>query len=102
MPARATKTALRRAFGAVIRELRIAAGMSQEQLSFRAKVHRTYVGDLERGLKSPTLDVVDAISRALKIEAPELVATAYRFLADGQRNDAAHRRQRVPKREAEK
>lgn len=67
---------LRAAFGAVIRDLRIDAGMTQERLSFRAKVHRTYIGDLERGLKSPTLDVIDALARALNMEPHELVEQA--------------------------
>ena len=97
MVAKAKKPALRQAFGLVIRELRTAAGLSQEQLSFLAKVHRTYIGDLERGLKSPTLDVVDAISRALKIEAPELLASAYRLHAEGTGDETAPRRQRVRK-----
>lgn len=67
---------LRAAFGAVIRDLRIDAGMTQERLSFRAKVHRTYIGDLERGLKSPTLDVIDAIAVALSTEPHNLLEVA--------------------------
>jgi len=78
----------------VIRELRIAAGLSQEQLSFRAKLHRTYIGDLERALKSPTLDAIDAIARALHVEPAELIASVYRF-REAPRPDSAARRQRV-------
>jgi transcriptional regulator with XRE-family HTH domain len=96
MPARTKKTALRRAFGDAIRERRIAAGMSQEQLSFDAKVHRTYVGDLERGLKSPTLDVIDQLARALDMSPTELIAGVYH--ASGTTTVApAQRRQRVRK-----
>jgi transcriptional regulator with XRE-family HTH domain len=65
MPASTKTTDLRQAFGHVVRRLRIRASLSQEQLSFRADVHRTYVGDLERGLKSPTLEVIDRIAAAL-------------------------------------
>lgn len=102
MSARPTKASLRRAFGLVVRDLRIANGQSQEQLSFRAKVHRTYVGDLERGLKSPTLDVIDQFARALGTEAADLVASVYRELADGTRRHDGARRQRVriPKKRA--
>lgn len=74
----AGKTALRSAFGRVVRELRIRSGLTQEQLSFKAKLHRTYIGDLERGLKSPTLDVVDAIAIALGVDAHVLVEAAIR------------------------
>ncbi|HEY9225742.1 MAG TPA: helix-turn-helix transcriptional regulator [Gemmatimonadaceae bacterium] len=97
MSARPTKAALRRAFGLVVRELRIANGQSQEQLSFRAKVHRTYVGDLERGLKSPTLDVIDLFARALHVTPPDLIASVYKTLASGPRADGPPKRQRVRK-----
>lgn len=95
MSARPTKAALRRAFGLVVRDLRIANGQSQEQLSFRAKVHRTYVGDLERGLKSPTLDVIDQFACALKIGTPDLIASVYKELAHGTAENRGTRRQRV-------
>ncbi len=69
---------LRSAFGNVIREHRIKSQLTQEQLSFRAKLHRTYIGDLERGLKSPTLDVIDALASALGIKPGALVDAATR------------------------
>lgn len=68
--------------------------MSQEQLSFRAKLHRTYIGDLERALKSPTLDAIDAIARALQVDPAELIASVYRF-RESPRADSTSRRQRV-------
>lgn len=95
MPSRAKKLTLRQALGSVIRELRITTEQSQEQLSFRAKVHRTYVGDLERGLKSPTLDVIDRIARALDIEPADLIASAYAVVNSGPPADAPMHRQRV-------
>jgi transcriptional regulator with XRE-family HTH domain len=64
------------AFGLVIRDARLATGWTQEQLAQRAAVHRTYIGDLEHGRKSPTLDVVDAIAGALGRAPHELVASA--------------------------
>lgn len=76
MPARAPKNEVRKAFGGLIRELRVQAGLTQEQLSFRARVHRTYVGNLERGEKSPTLDVIIALARALGTEPSLLVDAA--------------------------
>jgi len=71
-----SKRRLVEAFGHVVREARIRAGMTQEKLSFRAAVHRTYVSDLERGLKSPTLDVIDAIAVALNTESYDLLELA--------------------------
>jgi transcriptional regulator with XRE-family HTH domain len=52
-------------FAAWLRERRQSAGLSQEQLAEKAGLHRTYVSQLERGLKSPTLDVLADLAAAL-------------------------------------
>jgi transcriptional regulator with XRE-family HTH domain len=98
----ARKTALRSAFGRVVRELRIRSGLTQEQLSFKAKLHRTYIGDLERGLKSPTLDVIDAIAVALGVEAHVLVEATVRTRGRSSRKEShsGMPRQRVRNRPA--
>jgi transcriptional regulator with XRE-family HTH domain len=51
--------------GRVIAEARRGAGISQEALAFRCKLHPTYISQLERGLKSPTVRVLQAIATAL-------------------------------------
>jgi transcriptional regulator with XRE-family HTH domain len=48
--------------------------MSQEDLAFDAGVHRTYVSMLERDLKSPTVDVLFRLCRALKIKPSQFIA----------------------------
>lgn len=65
-----------KAFGKVIRTLRESTGFSQEELAFRAHVHRTYVSQIERGLKSPSLVVIIRLANALEISAAELVRQA--------------------------
>lgn len=69
------------AFGKVTREARLASNWTQEDLAERARVHRTYIGDLENGRKSPTLDVVEALAEALGLKASDLVAAAERLRA---------------------
>lgn len=59
--------------GQEIARLRRRIGISQEELGFRAEVHRTYISQLERGLKSPTLGILPKLSRALKIPASTIV-----------------------------
>ncbi len=59
--------------GEELRRAREGAEMSQEQLSFRAGLSRPYVSMLERGLKSPTLDVLFRLCDALDIRASELI-----------------------------
>lgn len=49
-------------------------GWSQEQFAFEAGVHRTYVSDIERGARNPTITVVEKLARPLGITASELLA----------------------------
>ena len=70
----ATKTA-EKAFGRQISRLRGRLGISQEELGFRVGVHRTYVSQLERGLKSPTLNVILRLAKALHKPASSLIAS---------------------------
>lgn len=59
-------------FGKRVRELRLAKGLSQEELAFRAGVHRTYLGGIERGERNPSLKNITAIAEALGITLSEL------------------------------
>jgi transcriptional regulator with XRE-family HTH domain len=60
----------------VIANARRAAGLSQEALAFRCKLHPTYISRLERGLKSPTVRVVRLIASALGTQPSELLRQA--------------------------
>jgi len=60
--------------GEELRKARLAADMTQEQLSSRAKVDRSYISQLERDLKSPTLDMLLRLCKALGVSASEIVA----------------------------
>jgi transcriptional regulator with XRE-family HTH domain len=52
------------------------AGFSQEELAARSGLHRTYISFLERGMKSPTVDVLTRLGNALGIRASQLLAEA--------------------------
>ncbi len=60
-------------FGEELRKARQTAGLTQEKLSFAANLHRTYISQLERNKKSPTLDVLFRLCEALEVSAAELV-----------------------------
>lgn len=60
-------------FGEVISELRRSAGLSQEALADKAFVHRTYISQLERGLKSPTLAVLIKLASALGVKPSKIL-----------------------------
>lgn len=59
-------------FGRRLRELRCKQGMSQEQLGHRSGPHRNFVGKIERGEVSPTLDTIHKLARGLGVQVHEL------------------------------
>lgn len=60
-------------FGEELRRLREFADISQEELSFRADIHRNYVSLLERGLRVPSLDILLKLGKALDMPASLIV-----------------------------
>ena len=61
------------AFGIALRRLRRDRGLSQERLGLESGYHRTYIGLLERGMKSPSLQTIFNLAKTLKIEPSELI-----------------------------
>ena len=57
----------KKSFAEVLREMRQEKGLSQEELADRAGLHRTYISQVERGLKSPSLRSLEQIARALGV-----------------------------------
>ena len=64
---------IRKQFGRRIKKLRKNRKMTQEELADSAGVERSYMGAIERGERSPTLDKIAAIAKALKVSAGELL-----------------------------
>ncbi|MCB2014492.1 MAG: helix-turn-helix transcriptional regulator [Sphingobium sp.] len=60
-------------FGTNLRKLREEQGLSQEAFAEEAGLHRTYVSDIERGVRNPTIMVVDRIARALRVPPGRLL-----------------------------
>lgn len=59
-------------FGNKVAELRKGQKMSQEELADKCGLHRTYLGAIERGEKSPTLNTVYKIAKGLNININQL------------------------------
>ena len=66
---------IQKQFGERVRDLRLAKGLSQEELAFRAGVHRTYLGGIERGERNPALKNIAEIAKALGVTLSELFAS---------------------------
>ena len=66
---------LRRAFALALRQTRKARKLTQEDFSDVSS--RTYLSTLERGLKSPTLEKIDALAATLQIHPISLLTLSY-------------------------
>lgn len=60
-------------FGANIRRVRLARGLSQEVLAHEVKLAVTYVGQIERGQRNPTLDVVERMATYFGVDPLDLL-----------------------------
>jgi transcriptional regulator with XRE-family HTH domain len=60
-------------FGEHLRELRASAGMSQETLAEKAGLHRNYIGHIERGEKTASLDVLVRLAAVFSASLPQLL-----------------------------
>ncbi len=69
--ARRTDVTLR--FGRRLRELRLRAGLSQEEFAAECDLDRTYISGIERGKRNVALRNIEAIAGALKISISELM-----------------------------
>lgn len=59
-------------FGERVREIRKEKGLSQEELSFKADLHRTYIGMIERAEKNISLVNIEKIANALQVSINDL------------------------------
>lgn len=59
-------------FGSIVVNLRKSKGLSQEDLAFELGLHRTYISQIERGIKSPSLRVIEKISSFFELQLSEL------------------------------
>lgn len=59
-------------FGERVAELRRKQHLSQEELADKCGIHRTYIGSIERGEKSPTLNTIEKIATGLNVQITDL------------------------------
>ncbi|WP_197922920.1 helix-turn-helix domain-containing protein [Thiosulfatihalobacter marinus] len=65
--------AIRRLVGRNLKRYREAAGLSQEALAFECGLHRTYVSGVERGVRNPTIVVLEKLAEPLDLQAWQLL-----------------------------
>jgi transcriptional regulator with XRE-family HTH domain len=64
--------------GHTVRDLRASAGYSQESFAAKIKVHRTFMGTIERGKTNPSLDTIERLAKGLGMSVWELLRLAER------------------------
>lgn len=66
-------TDIKTKFGKHLRKLRVERRLTQEELAERAGMHFTYIGQIERGLRNPSLINLQKLAKALKVTSGELI-----------------------------
>lgn len=61
-------TSIQTRFGANIKKLRLESGLSQEAFADKCGLDRTYVSGIERGVRNPTLEVINVLAKGLGVE----------------------------------
>lgn len=63
-----------KAFASIVRERRNELGLSQEELAGRCVLHRTYIADIERGCRNPSLNTIILIVNGLGLSLEDFFA----------------------------
>ena len=63
-------------FGLTVKKLRISQGLTQERLAEESGLDRTYISDIERGIRNPGIKNIVKIANALETSAAQLFRAA--------------------------
>ncbi|MCY3804473.1 MAG: helix-turn-helix transcriptional regulator [Candidatus Saccharibacteria bacterium] len=66
-------TPIRQKFGKILRQIRQNQGYSQESLAHKVNLHRTYIGAIERGEQSISLDNLHKLAQALNLHESDFL-----------------------------
>lgn len=64
---------IRKRLGSNLKRLRNEKGWSQEEFADRAGIHRTYVSDIERAARNPTITIVEKLGKPFGVSASALL-----------------------------
>ena len=69
------------AFGKILRKIRLKRGLSQQELADKSGYHRTYIGLLEHGQKSPSLRTLINVAATLQVQPSDILRRIERIIA---------------------
>jgi transcriptional regulator with XRE-family HTH domain len=75
-------------FGQAVRNRRQTLGLSQEELAWRGGLNRSYVTDIERGARNPSLKTIARLAEALQMPLYALLREAEQKLPESNRDNA--------------
>lgn len=60
-------------FGQTVRKIRLKQGLSQGDVARRLNLHRSYISSIERGVRNPSLKVIQKNAKALNVSIEKLL-----------------------------
>ena len=60
-------------FGKKVREIRLKKGLSQGDVARRLNLHRSYISGIERGVRNPSLKVIQKVANALDVKVGDIL-----------------------------
>lgn len=63
---------IKQKFGNNVKKFRLEKGLSQETLALESGLDRTYIPGIEKGERNVSINVIEKISKGLKVEIKEL------------------------------
>lgn len=64
---------IRDRLAANLRRIRLEKGWSQEEFAHEADIHRTYISDLERAARNPSIEIIEKLAKTLMVNAGQLL-----------------------------
>lgn len=86
---------VRKCFGLGLKKWRYRAGISQEELAWRAGLDRTYVSGIERGARNASLQTMAKLAKALKISLSKLFEPLGDFPPDVTLSDGSGSKEQI-------
>ena len=84
------RKSIRKAFGSLVRSKRNILGISQEELSFRSGLHRTYVGSVERGERNLSLENIYLLATTLECDPQDLLLSLENMIKLSNQSHSKH------------
>jgi transcriptional regulator with XRE-family HTH domain len=71
----AQRSAIQRRLGRAVKAVRVARGLTQEQVSAVSGLHPTYISDIERGARNPSWEAITRLATGIGVPVEEIART---------------------------